>query len=168
MSMRKKTIRKWPVVLFALLMVSGIAIAGIAFAKMKSGGGNQNGGMEVALWDISVDSEDDASKSVTAGDESGQTYTFNVHNNSDVASNYAVTVSNIPANVNVKINGDDTLYEPVNQTVTIGNAGVLNAGDSVERTITFIATLDATKSANNSISINVTFTQKELQDEQNP
>lgn len=168
MSMRKKLIRIWPAVLFALLIVCGFTLAGVAFAKMKSLGADRNGDIDIAEWNVSVDSDDDENVSVVAGDNVAQEYSFNINNGSEVASTYSVTVSGVPAGVKVGIDGDNDLHNPSEGVVVFSDAGELDAGETKIRTIRFVATFDASKSANNNISIDVDFTQKELQDEQNP
>ena len=165
MSMRKKLIRIWPVTLFALLIVCGITLAGVAFAKMYSSDVNKDSGVDVAEWSVSVDSDDDENVNVIAGDSTAQEYSFNVNNDSEVVSTYTVTVSGVPANVRVGIDGDDALHDPIAGVVEFTDAGELDAGETKVRTIRFVATLDATKSTNNSISIDVDFTQKEPRNE---
>ena len=165
MSICKKLIRIWPVALFALLIVCGFTLAGVAFAKMQSLGADKNDGIGIAEWNVSVDSEGDGNVSVVAGDSVAQEYSFNVNNDSEVASSYTVTVSGVPAGVKVSIDGDNDLHEPTAGVVEFADAGELNAGETKVRTVRFVATLDATKSANNSISIGVDFTQKEPRNE---
>ena len=171
MSTRKKTIRKWPVVLFALLILGGLTIVGIAFAKMQADVGDTNdGNMQVAEWNVSIDdSAGSKNLDVTAGNNDGQTYSFLVKNDSEmVTSTYAITVSGIPDNVKVGIDGDDTLHEADSGVVVFTDAGELTAGSSETRTLKFVATFDAEKSEDNPISINVDFTQKEISNAQNP
>lgn len=115
-----------------------------------------------AAWDVSLN-QTNISPNVTAtiGAVNGSTYTLKLVNDSEVNVSYSITISNIPGNVDVMINGGSYLT-PSNGTVTIPNAGTINyTGSSVEvtRTLTFRANNGASLVNNQQVTIDVDFKQ---------
>ncbi len=158
MSMRKKTIRKWPVVLFALLLLGGIAVAGISFAKMVSTPNDVSGSQTVAVWSISATGTGDDLDLVAGGE--AQTYDLLVSSTSDVACEYAITVSNVPAGVKVGIDDVNPAAADENGTIVFDGYS-LNIRSSKNHALKFVATLDADPTTNQDIDIDVEFAQAE-------
>jgi hypothetical protein len=118
--------------------------------------------LSTSSWDVSLN-QANISPNVTAtiGQANGSTYTLKLVNDSEVNVSYSITISNIPSNVDVMINGGSYLT-PTNGTVTIPNAGTINyTGSPVEvtRTLTFRANNGASLVNNQQVTIDVDFKQ---------
>ena len=118
--------------------------------------------ISAAAWNVSLN-QTNISPNVTAtiGAVNGSDYTLKLVNDSEVNVSYSITISNIPSNVDVKINGGSYLT-PSNGTVTIPNAGTINyTGSPVEvtRTLTFRANNGASLVNNQQVTIDVDFKQ---------
>ena len=153
-----------PFVAFAFLLSGVFIYFGLNFCVAKMIGepiSVDNGGMPVAKWDVSVDSTDSNSKTVLANGAE-QSYTFTVMNDSDVASNYAITVSNIPNGVKVGLDQGELEFASDGTIVFSGDDFELgpSPNEPKEHTLKVLATLDAAVGATD-IQIHVDFTQKE-------
>ncbi len=118
--------------------------------------------ISTSSWDVSLN-QTNISPDVTAtiGAVNGSNYILKLVNDSEVNVSYSITISNIPSNVDVMINGGSYLT-PSNGTVTIPNAGTINyTGSSVEvtRTLTFRANNGASLVNNQQVTIDVDFKQ---------
>ena len=119
--------------------------------------------ISTSSWNVSLN-QANISPNVTAtiGAVNGSTYTLKLVNDSEVNVSYSITISNIPSNVDVMIDGGSYLTPSNNGTVTIPNAGTINyTGSSVEvtRTLTFRANNGASLVNNQQVTIDVDFKQ---------
>ena len=156
---------------FALLILGTLSATGTyVWGKMASEPFERNSSMSVAKWDVSVTGGTETVNMVAGG--AMQTYDLTVTNNSDVASEYSIKVSNIPAGVKVglDIQSEADLMEPTAGEVTFTNTGdVLGfaaPNNSRPHTLTLQADLDdaaATTGDGVELDIDVVFTQQEPQ-----
>lgn len=158
MSVRKRRIRKWPIAIFVLLVLGGIAIAGISFAKMINTPRSVTGGQGVAEWSVSATSASDDLDLLAGGE--AQSYILSVASTSDVACEYAITVSNVPEGVKVGVDGIAPAAADANGEIVFDGYS-LNVRDSRDHTLVFKASLDAGAMTDHDIDIDVEFAQIE-------
>ena len=117
-------------------------------------------GGSVAKWDVSIEASEDKDITLVAGNDTKE-YTIKVKSNSEVKAKYSIVVSNLPENVEVKL--DERDYQS-GDVVTFDNAGTINADDSspVEHKLIFNALLEADKIEDSNIKIDVVFVQDEI------
>ena len=158
-----KRIRAWRLITIGLMSACISLAANICVAKMSEGVESGQGSLEVAKWDVSMAGADNGVGLVAGG--SPEVYVLTVRNNSDVASDYILEVSDIPDGVKVGLD-DGTLQEPDNENKVVFNetGGVL---DLVERArqhrLKFSAELEADSVADSDMTVSVQFKQKEPQ-----
>lgn len=147
-----------------------LLIVGVASAKMSTNSPiTKNGQLQVAEWSVDVSSSGSGNMTLDAGNGS-QTYSLTVTNNSEVASTYAIKVSNIPADVKIglDITSASDMVTPVSGEVTFTNTGGDLGYTSPNNTRTHVLTLAAEPTANITqssvnMSIEILFAQKEPQ-----
>lgn len=147
-----------------------LLIVGVASAKMVNDTPiSKDGEMQIAGWDVVVTAASGNSMTLDAGNGS-QTYSLTVANNSEVASTYAIKVSNIPADVKIglDITSASDMVTPVSGEVTFTNTGGDLGYTSPNNTRTHVLTLAAEPTANVTqssvnMSIEILFVQKEPQ-----
>ena len=158
---QRKRIRTWHLVMIGLVSACISLAANICVAKMSDSNESDQGSLDVAKWDVSIVGAGGGVNLVAGG--SPQVYTLIVKNDSEVASEYVIELSNIPEGVWVGLDGG-TLQEPdsENKVTFSENGGVL---DLVEKTrqhsLRFSAELDAGAVIGDDIAIDVHFKQKE-------
>ena len=164
---RGKRIRVWQLVAIGLVSACVSLVANVSFAKMsKEGIVTNQGNLQVAKWDVSVEDAGDGVDLVAGG--SPQVYTLTVKNNSDVASDYILEISNIPEGVSVGL-GDGDLQEPDadNKVVFEETGGVLDLEERTrQHSLKFSAVLEAGAIADSDMAemtVSVQFKQKEPQ-----
>ena len=160
MTTQKKTIRIWPVALFVLLAMGGTVIAGMCFAKMVSEPIVADASMDVAKWDVSAEGAAENNISLVAGSVA-QTYIFTVTNDSDVATDYTVTVSNVPNGMKIGIDDDELIFA-TDGVVTFSGMAPLAANSSKDHMLKFVATLNSAVVTGEDLAININYTQEEL------
>lgn len=121
--------------------------------------------VEVALWDVSLDT------TVTPSDDldivSGTTtqiYKLKVKSNSEVATTYDIKLKNLPSGVQVKVDNGNFINATGNQ-ITFTNVGEFDASSANrerEHTLTFKAPLGTSEISDHEINLEVVFTQKEI------
>ena len=161
MTTQKKTIRIWPVVFFVLLAMSGTVIAGMCFAKMVNDPIPMDTSMQIAKWDVSVEGSETNNLNMVAGG-AAQSYGFTVINDSDVASKYVVTVSNIPSGVKVGLDNGELISAPSGVAVFSDIEEPIAANSSENHTIKIAATLDSVAMTDVEIQIDVVFIEEDL------
>lgn len=130
---------------------------------------NKDAATSIAKWDVSLASTSlnsiDVIRGNTTDNLEGQTYSIDVTCESDVGVNYSIVLGNIPTGVRVVLDGTDTYYEN-NNVITISNAGSFDVGDldsTHTHSLTFIAPEGTATVLNNSVTVDVSFVQKNLQ-----
>ena len=144
-----------------ILMVFVFLVIPLSRAIFKSISGG-TGTISTAAWDVAIDQTGLSSSVITAkGDANGTDFTLKLVSESEVDVTYSITISNIPSNVDVKLNGG-TFQTPTNGTITFTDAGTINyTGSPVEvtRTITFKANGSATLVNAQQVTVSVDFKQ---------
>ena len=156
-----KRIRAWRLITIGLMSACISLVANICVAKMSDSIESDQGSLDVAKWDVSITGAGSSVNLVAGG--SPQTYTLTVENNSEVASDYAIELSNIPGGVWVGLD-NGALQEPDNENKVIFNntGGVLDLTEGTrQHSLKFSAELDAGAVADNDIAVSVRFKQKE-------
>lgn len=140
-----------------ILFGSVVYITYSSYAKYKSES-DISGEPIAASWDVSINSNTN-SLSAIAGNGT-VSYTLNVYNDSDVEVGYSIQISNIPNDIQVKLDNGNYV-SPVNNIITFSNAGELDYDENTSRshTITFQTTLSTSSISNNSLDFSVNFSQ---------
>lgn len=162
---RRVSIRR----LFVPLAFAGcLLLAGFGSAKMINTGAIQKTGeLHVAEWNVDVVSASSGSMVLDAGGNA-QTYLLTVTNDSEVASSYAIKVSNVPAGVKLglDISSNSDLVTPTGGEATFTNTGgdlsYISPNNTRSHTLTVVAepTANVTQSGVD-MAINVQFVQKD-------
>ena len=121
---------------------------------------NQN--ISIAKWEVNLDTSDNESDTLNiVSGNAAKNYILKIISSSEIAVNYSVIVSNLPNEIEVKI--DDGNYQtPINNKITFNNIGRFNANDTITEqihTLYFSAPLDSNIPATNDIFVDVKFTQ---------
>lgn len=162
---RKIRINRWPLVALALLLLGGVIVAGISFAKMIDSSNDNDGSLDVAKWDVSAvgDVENLENDLELIANNGAEFYDFTVTNNSDVATNYSITIANIPTGVSVALDSSDFVDPDDTGKVVFNNISeAIDAGGSKPHTLKVVASLDAAPDTSD-ITIHIDFAQKEPQ-----
>ena len=147
-------------IILVLLLICLLTISiSVTYAKYSDYFITSIGG-SVAKWDVSIEASEDKDITLVAGNDTKE-YIIKVKSNSEVKAKYSIVVSNLPENVEVKL--DERDYES-GDVVTFDNVGTINADDDspVEHKLTFNALLEADKIEDSNIKIDVVFVQDEI------
>ena len=147
-------------IILVLLLICLLKISiSVTYAKYSDYFITSIGG-SVAKWDVSIEASEDKDITLVAGNDTKE-YIIKVKSNSEVKAKYSIVVSNLPENVEVKL--DERDYES-GDVVTFDNVGTINADDDspVEHRLTFNALLEADKIEDSNIKIEVVFVQDEI------
>lgn len=147
-------------IILVLLLICLLTISiSVTYAKYSDYFITSIGG-SVAKWDVSIEASEDKDITLVAGNDTKE-YIIKVKSNSEVKAKYSIVVSNLPENVEVKL--DERDYES-GDVVTFDNVGTINADDDspVEHKLTFNALLEADKIEDSNIKIEVVFVQDEI------
>ena len=139
-------------------IISTIVIIHYSYAKYQTSKSG-NAVIAGATWSVSTSSNDSSIGMVAAN--STPIYTITVNNNSQVEVKYSITLSNLPNDIQLKLD-NGSYVTPVNNQVTFSNVGELNYTNTTSRnhTITFNSTLNSNAITNQNIRIDVLFEQK--------
>ena len=153
--------KKKHIILVSLVAIILTITISITYAKYSEFLITSIGG-SIAKWDVSIEADDDKDISLVAGKDTKE-YTIKVKSYSNVKANYSIVVSDLPDNVEVKL--DDGDYQQGNE-ITFDNAGSIDAdADSEsynEHKLTLRALIGASKVSNLNIDIDVVFVQEEV------
>ena len=156
-----KRIKAWQLVVIGLASACVSLAANICVAKMSEGAVSGEGSLSVAKWDISVDGAGNGVVLVAGGPV--KTYTLTVTNDSDVACDYIIELSNIPNGVWVGLDENELQEPDADGKVSFTDIG--NTLDLSNRTkehkLKFSAELESDAVSDDNIDVNVLFTQKE-------
>ena len=123
---------------------------------------NTSKSVSTSDWNVSLNQNGINNTISIANNGSTGTYTLKVVSDSEVDTEYSITISNIPSGVDVKLDNEVNYRTPTNGVVTIDPAGTITyTGSSVEvtHTLTFRANNGATVVNNQTIDIDVEFKQ---------
>lgn len=124
--------------------------------------GNTSGSIDTAEWNVSLNQTGINNTLSIANDGSTSTYTLKVVSDSEVNTEYAIIISNIPSGVDVKLDDEVNYRTPSNGVVTIDPAGTINytgSSEEVTHILTFRANNGATVVNNQTITVDVDFKQ---------
>ena len=114
--------------------------------------------VKIAKWnnDIDTTSNPDILYAVSENVKDTNSYTITVNSTSEVSSKYAIILSNVPNNLQVKL--DRGVYRSTTDgTITFGNAGTFLVGEETSRThtLTFNDLLNSNNFGDITIGIDV-------------
>ena len=124
----------------------------------------------IAKWEVSTDTTDNTSDTlniVIGNDNTNPSYILKITSTSDVKAIYSIVLSNVPSNVQVKLENSSTYptYQtPTDNTITFSDVGYINANANVSNrtithTLTFKVPIDTSTISANQINIDVIFNQ---------
>ena len=164
--MKKRKLKKKFVIFLSIYAVFFVSYFTITTLAKYTSLLNINGNVTVAKWDVSITGNNNQIlPTMTIGKNSTyQNYNLSVTSTSEIAITYSVIITDVPTGVQVQID-NNTIYDEDNGTVTITNLGSFNANDnntSHNHIITFIVPLGIDTFNNETMNIDVIFTQAEL------
>lgn len=156
---RKK--KKFLVFLLIYLIMATSVLSIVTLSKYTSISSG-NGSMQIAKWDVTINTSSNTSDNINLISGNNEiSYTVKVKSLSDVKVGYTINVSNIPNDIQVKLD-TGSYITPSGGKVSFSNAGIINADASTKEkthTIYFTAPLGSATVNNKSISIDVVFVQ---------
>lgn len=166
--MKKRRLKKKFVVFFSLyFMLLTLYLAVVTFSKYI-GSIEKEKSVGIAKWDIQLSEDSNSTIDVILGNSTEnletQSYVFTITNTSEVASTYSIKLTNVPDNLQVIVDNDET-YNEENNEIVINELSSFDAGDlnSVHNhTLTFIAPQGTEEIENQEIDLEVTLKQVEL------
>ena len=145
------------IILFVLIIFSNSYLLA-KYTSVFSGFSNSS----VAKWSVSYDTNDNDGDvlSLISGN-STKDYIIKVTSTSEVSANYSIILTNVPSEMEVKIDGG-TYRLPINNTISFENVNSFGASD-VNTTHThrliFNAPIDSNIASSTQVGINVIFNQ---------
>ena len=131
------------------------------FSRYQSNSANTSSA-GVAKWDVSVNQLSFTNVlGIVSGDEVAQSYRLKVESDSDVTVSYNITLSNLPDEIMVSLDGD-TYQTPVDNEIVYSNVGIFNVTDQTkekEHILYFKVPIDSDVPSTNEIDVDVTLTQ---------
>ena len=158
---KKKKIIKFTAIYLACFLVFFSAVTIAKYLDKTVASGNK----DIAKWEVIYDPSDNISNklNVVSGNETqNQTYIIKVTSNSDVKASYSLVLTNVPNDVEAKVDGGNYV-SATNNTITINNIGTINANASNKtntHTLKFNAPLNSQVIGENSINVEMKFVQK--------
>lgn len=146
------------IVLLALISFSNSFLS----AKYTFSLNNYGSTAKIAKWNVSYDTSENASDTLEliSGNET-KSYIIKVTSTSEVATSYSIVLSNVPSEMEVKI--DERPYQtPINNAIEFENINAFSGNDmntTFTHTLTFNAPLESDIANTTNIGINVKFTQ---------
>ncbi len=122
------------------------------------------GTKDIAKWEVLYDSSDNVTNKlnlVSGNEAQNQTYIIKVTSNSEVKASYSLVLTNVPNDVEAKVDGG-SYVSPTNNTITIENIGTINANATNKtnnHTLKFNTPLNSQVIGENSINIEMKFVQ---------
>ena len=145
------------IILFALIIFSNSYLLA-KYTSILNGSSNSS----IAKWSVSYDTNDNDGDvlSLISGN-STKDYIIKVTSTSEVSANYSIILTNVPSEMEVKIDGG-TYRLPINNTISFENVNSFGASD-VNTTHThrliFNAPIDSNIASSTQVGINVMFNQ---------
>lgn len=153
---RKKTI--------IILILSIITFSSSYLLARYTSSVNGNDYARVAKWDVTYDTSDNGSDTINliSGNQTGE-YIIKVTSSSEVAVNYSIVLSNLPDEIEVKVD-NGTYRTPINNIIEFNNAGSFsgnNINTTYTHTLTFNAPLDSNIVSTANVGIAIKFDQQD-------
>lgn len=145
------------IILFVLIIFSNSYLLA-KYTSILNGSSNSS----IAKWSVSYDTNDNDGDvlSLISGN-STKDYIIKVTSTSEVSANYSIILTNVPSEMEVKIDGG-TYRLPINNTISFENVNSFGASD-VNTTHThrliFNAPIDSNIASSTQVGINVIFNQ---------
>ena len=131
------------------------------FSRYQSNSANTSSS-GVAKWDVSVNQLSSTNVlGIVSGDEVAQSYRLKVESDSDVTVSYNITLSNLPDEIMVSLDGE-AYQTPVDNEIVYSNVGIFNVTDQTkekEHILYFKVPIDSDVPSTNEIDVDVTLTQ---------
>ena len=156
----KKKIIKFISIYIACFLVFNAAITIAKYVSETSGTGTKG----IAKWEVLYDSSDNVTNKlnlVSGNEAQNQTYIIKVTSNSEVKASYSLVLTNVPNDVEAKVDGG-SYVSPTNNTITIENIGTINANATNKtntHTLKFNTPLNSQVIGENSINVEMKFVQ---------
>ena len=157
---KKFKVRKKTIIMIVLAIIT--FSNSYLIAKYTTSLTNSGTTAKAAKWNVTYDTSDNASDTLQLISGNGaKKYIIKVTNASEVAVNYSIILSNVPTEMEVKI--DERPYKtPTNNRIEFENIGTFS-GDNINTTFThtlsFNASLESDIASTTNIGINIKFTQ---------
>ena len=157
--MKKKSYKLLSIFVMFVTVMHFVIPASLALFRTEA---TTTGSIKTAKWSVGLDQEGVNNELTVVNDgEDDDTFLLTVKSNSEVDVVYSITISNIPAGVQVKLDDADD-FEPESTTVTFENAGTI-AYTGTEQTATHVLKFKALTTAspveNKQIKIDVVMRQ---------
>ena len=131
------------------------------FSRYQSNSANTSSA-GVAKWDVSVNQLSSTNVlGIVSGDEVAQSYRLKVESDSDVTVSYNITLSNLPDEIMVSLDGE-AYQTPVDNEIVYSNVGIFYVTDQTkekEHILYFKVPIDSNVPSTNEIDVDVTLTQ---------
>ena len=118
----------------------------------------------VAKWDVTYDTSDNASDTINLISGNGTSnYIIKVTSESEVAASYSIKLSNVPSEMEVKID-NGTYKTPINNNIEFNNVGSFsgnNINTTYTHTLTFNAPLESNIASSTNVGISIKFDQED-------
>lgn len=157
--MKKFKFRKSTIIFLILIAV---IFSSTYFLAKYTSSLNGSDSASVAKWNVSYNTNSTSGDvlNLVSGNVTSS-YTINVTSTSEVSANYSIILSNVPSEMEVKLD-NGTYRTPTNNKIEFTNAGSF-VGTDINRTfthvLTFNAPLDADIASTSTIGININFDQ---------
>ena len=159
---KKRKLKKKFIVFFAIYIIFISAYIVInTFSKLNANI-TRTGTLSVAKWDVSSTIPNNTINLIAGNNI--ENYTLTVTSESETASNYSITITDLPDNVQVALD-NNTFLSPTSGSVTFNNVGTFDANaqnTSHNHTLKIKALLEADAQTDETIDVNVEFTQRQI------
>lgn len=159
--MKKYRIKKKPIIIIILAIITFTNSYLIAKYTSSFNGNSQS---SIAKWNVTYDTSDNASDTLNlVSGNITRDYIIKITSTSEVSARYSIVLSNVPNEMEVKID-NGTFQTPVNNQIVFNNIGEFsgnNINTTYTHTITFNAPLESNISSTTNVGINIKFEQKD-------
>ena len=142
-----------------LFIMCGISSSTVLATYVSSIQGNTT--TSIANWNVSIDTTSNAGDTVNINSGTAASYVVDVISDSGVAVNYTIVLSNVPDNLEVKLD-NGSYVTPTNNEITFSGANLSFAAGSSSthsHTLTFNDPISTTNNGSYSVDIDVIFVQ---------
>ena len=121
----------------------------------------------IAKWVVSIDTSDNTSNTldvVIGNDNYNPSYILKITSTSEVKASYSIILSNVPNQLEVKLDTENTYRKTTTGTINFDNVGYINANANINdrtitHTLTFRVPIDSSDFNGNNVDIDVIFNQ---------
>lgn len=157
--MKKLKIKKKTIIILVLIMLAFVNSYLLAKYTSSHTGSNSS---RIAKWNVTYDVSDNLSDTLNlvSGNET-KDYIINVTSTSEVAAKYSIVLSNVPSELEVKLD-NGSYHTPLNNVIEFNDVGSFRDNDmntTFRHTLTFSAPLESNIASTNNVNINIRFDQ---------